>query len=192
LLRVPTPSGSVFLVTSLLLLRPPSWQAAVALASRPIPACSGIQKTFSAGPCSFSTKELWFPGSARGASGVQPVIDSRHGRIACKTLSSPLLKNRELPPPISPVAPVSNTCPGWRRLSKISSPSLLVTSGGPPLPISPTGSRSNPFRWLAAALTNSLFVLRRLREHPACVVVGLLGHHVPGGLRQLAGQRLGG
>ena len=145
LLRVPTPSGSVFLVTGLLHLRPRSWQAAVALASRPIPAYSGIQKTFSAGPCSFSTRELWFPGSAWGAPGVQPLLDSRHGRIAWKTLSSPFLKNREPPPPISPVAPVSNTCPGWRRLSKISSFSLLVSSGGPPLPISHLAQGPTPF-----------------------------------------------
>ena len=85
MLQDPAPSGSVFLVTSLLLLPPHTWQAAVVLASRPIPACAGIQKTFSAEPCSFSTKELWFPSRAL-RSRVQPVIDSRHGRITCKTL----------------------------------------------------------------------------------------------------------
>jgi len=47
----------------------PFWQAAESLASRPIPIPSGIQKTFSAGPCSFTTLELWFPGSARRAAG---------------------------------------------------------------------------------------------------------------------------
>ena len=50
---------------------------------RPIPVCPGIQKTFSAGPCSFKAKELWFPGRVE-APEVQPVIDSRRGRIACK------------------------------------------------------------------------------------------------------------
>jgi hypothetical protein len=67
-------------------LRPRAWQAAVALAWRPIPVPPGIQKTFSAGPCSFSTKELWFPASVC-APVVQPVFDSRHGRITCKTTS---------------------------------------------------------------------------------------------------------
>lgn len=89
---VPTPSGSVFLVTGLLPLPLPLGQAAVALASRPIPVRSGIQKTFSAGPRSFNTKELWFPGSGC-ASRVQPVVDSRHGRIAqiCPEQTSLLL-----------------------------------------------------------------------------------------------------
>jgi len=41
LLLVPTPSGSVFLVMSLLLLQPCCWQAAVALASRPPRMLSG-------------------------------------------------------------------------------------------------------------------------------------------------------
>ena len=50
-----------------------------------------LQKTFSAGPCSFSSKEFWFPGSL-AASGVQPVLDSRHGRITCKILSATLVK----------------------------------------------------------------------------------------------------
>jgi hypothetical protein len=45
------------------------------------------QKTFSAGPRSFNTKELWFPGTLP-SSGVQPVFDSRHGRIACKVYLS--------------------------------------------------------------------------------------------------------
>lgn len=49
--------------------QPHGWQAAVALASRPIPVHSGIQKTFSAGPRSFSTRELWFPGSALRSQG---------------------------------------------------------------------------------------------------------------------------
>jgi hypothetical protein len=45
------------------------------------------QKTFSAGPRSFNSKELWFPGSIP-ASGGQPVSDSRHGRITCKAYLS--------------------------------------------------------------------------------------------------------
>ena len=51
------------------------------------------QKTFSAGPRSFSFQELWFLGSA-SASGVQPVVDSRHGRIACKVSLRCTLLNR--------------------------------------------------------------------------------------------------
>jgi len=60
------------------------------------------QKTFSAGPRSFNSKVLWFP---RGiaASGVQPVSDSRHGRIACKVSLSCMVKiSREQPSPIKP------------------------------------------------------------------------------------------
>ena len=41
---VPTPSGSVFLVNGLLLPRPPCWQVAVALASRPIRRNTGSRK----------------------------------------------------------------------------------------------------------------------------------------------------
>jgi len=41
------------------------------------------QKTFSAGPRSFTVSELWFPGSGT-LTGVQPLVDSRHGRIADK------------------------------------------------------------------------------------------------------------
>jgi hypothetical protein len=60
----------------------------------PNPGYSRIQKTFSAGPCSFNTRELWFPGRLV-AAGVQPVSDSRHGRIACKVSLSPLSKRTE-------------------------------------------------------------------------------------------------
>jgi hypothetical protein len=63
------------------------WQAALALALRPIPVLRD-QKTFSAGPCSFNVKELWFP-KGLSVSRVQPVADSRPGRIACKILSPP-------------------------------------------------------------------------------------------------------
>ena len=78
----PAPSGSVFLVN-----RSPTTHAGfVKRARSPAlrPSRQGRdQKTFSAGPRSFNCKELWFPGSIF-ASGVQPVSDSRHGRIACK------------------------------------------------------------------------------------------------------------
>ena len=37
-------------------------------------------------------KEIWFPGSV-SASGVQPVFDSQHDRITCKTGSQPFVKN---------------------------------------------------------------------------------------------------
>ena len=73
----PAPSGSVFLVTVLL---PP----APALASRcatdpaPNPASGGIQKTFSAGPCSFSFQELWFAAAAC-ASASNPFLT--HGTV---------------------------------------------------------------------------------------------------------------
>ena len=51
--------------------------------------------------------------------GSNPLLT--HGTVESPAkLFLPLLKNREPPRPISPMAPVSNTCPGWRRLSKIS------------------------------------------------------------------------
>jgi hypothetical protein len=60
------------------------------------------QKTFSAGPRSFSSKELWFTSSIP-AGCVQPVSDSRHGRIADKaSVSCTNCKfSREQPSPIS-------------------------------------------------------------------------------------------
>ena len=48
---------------------------------------SGIQKTFSAGPRSFNSGELWFPTGK--PAGVQPFSDSRHGRIVCKICFQP-------------------------------------------------------------------------------------------------------
>ena len=86
MLQVPElPSGSVFLVHCLFITAAPLLASRSDTGLAPNPGSTpGIQKTFSAGPCSFNSKELWFPGSG-GAPKVQPVIDSRHGRIACKT-----------------------------------------------------------------------------------------------------------
>ena len=50
---------------------------------RPIPFLAGSRKLSVPGPRSFNTRELWFPGIGC-APEVQPVADSRHGRIACK------------------------------------------------------------------------------------------------------------
>ena len=53
-----------------------------------------VQKTFSAGPCSFNSRELWFRKSSSATFTVQPFSDSRHGRItgklsrSCVTLNS--------------------------------------------------------------------------------------------------------
>src|SRR4051794_16398976 len=84
------------------------------------------QKTFSAGPRSFSARELWFPSSVAAAE-VQPVCDSRHGRIACKASLSCTRINQqgEQPPPISPEGSLSNPFAGWRLLSKFKSSSSL-------------------------------------------------------------------
>jgi len=76
------PSGSVFLVNRSITTRVGFGKRARSPALRPS-RLRRDQKTFSAGPRSFNCKELWFPGSL-AASGVQPVSDSRHGRIACK------------------------------------------------------------------------------------------------------------
>jgi hypothetical protein len=74
------------------------------------------QKTFSAGPRSFSSKELWFP-ERMTASGVQPVCDSRHGRIACKVSLSC----------------TNSKCKENRRLQSVHralSPTRLLADGG--------------------------------------------------------------
>jgi len=88
------PSGSVFLVNRSLTTRAGFVNRARSPALRPSRQ-GRDQKTFSAGPRSFNSKELWFPES-RTASGVQPVCDSRHGRIACKvSLSCTNSKRKE-------------------------------------------------------------------------------------------------
>ena len=77
-----TPSGSVFLGNRSIIPR-------VDLVKRvraPTPHPSRQrrdQKTFSAGPRSFNAQELWFFANL-AAFEVQPVVDSRHGRITCK------------------------------------------------------------------------------------------------------------
>jgi hypothetical protein len=76
----PAPSGSGFWVNRSITTRASLGKRARAPALRPS-RHRRAQKTFSAGPCSF--RELWFPESI-AACRVQPVFDSRHGRIACK------------------------------------------------------------------------------------------------------------
>ena len=66
----------------LLLITSPSWSF-LRLTSAPNPLLR-IQKTFSAAPCSFSWEELWFRQNLLPGASVQPVFDSRLGRIACK------------------------------------------------------------------------------------------------------------
>ena len=113
-----------------------------------------VQKTFSAGPRSFSFIELWFPGGI-AASGVQPVIDSRHGRITYKvSVSGVNLRCKE-------------SCPGQSVL-RAQSPTPLLAQGGPqnstclhrslaPLARAAASNQTaglwvQPHRWLAAAL----------------------------------------
>ena len=60
------------------------------------------QKTFSAGPRSFNTREPWFSDNLSAVRG-QPCSDSRHGRITCKVPSKSTLKlDGKQPPPIKP------------------------------------------------------------------------------------------
>ena len=90
----PAPSGSVFLVNRSITTRVGFGKRVRSPALRPS-RHRRDQKTFSAGPRSFNSKELWFPGSIP-ASGVQPVSDSRHGRITCKAyLSCVKIKGKE-------------------------------------------------------------------------------------------------
>ena len=90
MVSTPAPSGSVFLVNRSTIIR--------AVFGKRVMRSSVLrpsrhwrdQKTFSAGPRSFSSKEVWVPGNP---SQVQPVSDSRHGRIACKVSLSCTLLN---------------------------------------------------------------------------------------------------
>ena len=73
----PAPSGSVLLVNRSFITHARFGKRARSPSLRPS-RLRRDQKTFSAGPRSFSAIELWFPRSI-AASGVQPVCDSRHG-----------------------------------------------------------------------------------------------------------------
>jgi hypothetical protein len=77
------------LVIGLVLLQLVFWQAAVALASHPPQIASGPEN-FQCRAVFIQTRELWFLRVAQ----VQPVTDSRHGRIACKFLSQPSSKEQ--------------------------------------------------------------------------------------------------
>jgi hypothetical protein len=106
------------------------------------------QKTFSAGPRSFNAKELWFPVSI-AACGVQPVADSRHGRIACKASLSCINKDHKENSRLQSThrAPKSNPFAGWRLLSKSQRWFIvfLPSSRAPPPSIHLQGSlQSNP------------------------------------------------
>jgi hypothetical protein len=122
------------------------------------------QKTFSAGPRSFNTKELWFPGNS-SASGVQPVCDSRHGRIACKVSlsctniyckeSSRLQSNHR---DLCPTPLLAGDCPQIQLRFIV----LIKSLREQPSPINPQGSTVQPLCWLAAALkfkSQSFFIV---------------------------------
>jgi hypothetical protein len=112
------PSGSVFLVNQVIATRVGFGKRVRPPVRRPPRRFRG-QKTFSAGPCSFSTGELWFPGRAPRAPKVQPVFDSRHGRITAKAFSLPLVKEqRAAASNQSNRAQGPTPFTGWRPLSK--------------------------------------------------------------------------
>ena len=94
---------------------------------------------------------------------VQPVCDSRHGRIACKTFLQ--------------AVPLSLLIGQERgRLQSV----LRAQSQ----PLSLAGDRTPKFRFS--------FRARCLSEHPLGIVICAFGHRMPGGLGQFARQRLGG
>jgi len=93
---------------------------------------------------------------AARAGPVQPLFDSRRGRIASQSISTAF---------------------------------FVAGAGERAHPISPEGLTPTPFAGLRP-LSLNLFL--GPGEHPPGVVGGVLAHHVPGGLGQLAGQRLGG
>jgi hypothetical protein len=74
----------------------PCWQAAVALASRPIRRNTGSRKPSVPGRVHSIPESCGSPGSDC-APKVQPVSDSRHGRIACKVSLSPFCKEQRAP-----------------------------------------------------------------------------------------------
>ena len=92
---------------------------------------------------------------AAPAAPVQPLVDSRRGRIASKFIFTAF---------------------------------FLCWSGRAGASNQSGGLEANPFNGLPP-LSPNLFL--EAREHPAPVVGGVLAHHVPGRLGQLAGQRLG-
>ena len=153
MLQVPTPSGSVFWSPVFYSCGPlvgksqSHWPRAQ---SRLTP---GSRKPSVPGRV-HSVPESCGSQAARGAlPGSNPLLT--HGTVESPTkrFLRRFLKNREPPPPISPVAPMSNTGPGWRRLSKISLSSSWDNSGEPPRPISQAGYTANTFYGFAAALT---------------------------------------
>jgi hypothetical protein len=131
----PAPSGSVFLGHQSFSLRLPVWQAALPLAWRPS-RHRRDQKTFSAGPRSFSTKEFWFPGSI-SAPQAQPVVDSRHGRITCETAFLPLSKEQRAAPSNQNIGLKVQPLSWLRAALEIIWSSSWDSRGEPPLPIRP-------------------------------------------------------
>ena len=87
-----------------------------------------VQKTFSAGPCSFNSVELWVPGLK--GDPVQPQADSRHGRIAFKLSWQPFSSAGKRPPPIKPQGFSPTPFASWRPLS-LNSFSLTAPCSGP-------------------------------------------------------------
>ena len=86
--------------------------------------------------------------------GSNPLLT--HGTVESPTkrFLRRFLKNREPPPPISPVAPMSNTGPGWRRLSKISLSSLRDHLRRTAASNQSAGSNAQHLPWLTAVLIN--------------------------------------
>ena len=83
----------------------------------------GIQKTFSAGPRSFSFSRY---GSQAIQPCAQPVFDSRHGRITFKAAAK-VSENHRLQSVLRALGPTPFS--GWRRLSQIHLLWLCASSG---------------------------------------------------------------
>lgn len=118
---------------------------------------SGIQKTFSAGPRSFNSGELWFP-TGKPAR-VQPFCDSRHGRIVCKSVPKPFKELKGEPPPSNQTKEflAQPHYLAWQRLSNSCGVHALAINGEPPPPISSSGSWPTPL--LAEGGSLNSFVL---------------------------------
>lgn len=112
-----TPSGSVFLGNRSIIPRVDLVKRVLAPTPHPSRRRRD-QKTFSAGPRSFSSEELWFSGNS-AVSKVQPVVDSRHGRITYKASLSCVNHNHKESHRLQSVL-------------RAQSPTLFLADGGSP------------------------------------------------------------
>lgn len=134
------------------------------------------QKTFSPGPCSFNTKELWF----RQKRQVQPVFDSRHGRITANCLRAALVKfwrtaasNQSIGLLVQPLC--------WLTAA------LEIISSSSPVP-GTFVRHHNPFRWPSRATRPWTACTPALWSRSLCWSLPPYGRTTDGSAHHSAGQ----